>query len=173
MTAGGAQRERAYSKRLKLTGSRGHVTVGAQNRRKLNHLRPFQSLVAAGNAERERPRYIHCIQQATEAYWLTRARDSRCAEPFKSQPPSSVSVTYDCGWSRERDRDTYIAYSKRLKITGSQGHVPVDAQNRLNLSHRCPFQSLMTAGEAGRETEIHTLHTASDWRLLAHKGTWQ
>jgi hypothetical protein len=30
------------------------------------------------------------VQQVTEADWLTRPRDSRCAEPSKLQPPSCV-----------------------------------------------------------------------------------
>jgi hypothetical protein len=33
------------------------------------------------------------VQQVTEADWLTRGRDSRCAEASKTQPPSFVSVS--------------------------------------------------------------------------------
>jgi hypothetical protein len=33
------------------------------------------------------------IHHLSEADWLTRARDSRCAEASKTQPPSFVSVT--------------------------------------------------------------------------------
>jgi hypothetical protein len=39
-----AERDRAYSNRLKLTGSPGHVTVDAQNRPKLGLLRMCRSL---------------------------------------------------------------------------------------------------------------------------------
>jgi hypothetical protein len=51
--------------------------------------------------ERERKR----VQQATEAYWLTRASDSKCAEPSETRPPSSVLITCDCGWRAERERE--------------------------------------------------------------------
>jgi hypothetical protein len=39
-------------------------------------------------ARRER----QSIQQATEADWLTRTHDSRCAEPYKTRPPSYALV---------------------------------------------------------------------------------
>jgi hypothetical protein len=36
------------------------------------------------------------IHQVSEADWLTRARDSRCAEASITQPPLFVSVTLVC-----------------------------------------------------------------------------
>jgi hypothetical protein len=33
------------------------------------------------------------VQQATEAHWLRRARDFKCAEPSKSRPPSYMPAT--------------------------------------------------------------------------------
>jgi hypothetical protein len=44
MTPGSAQRDGEFSKLLKLKGSRGHVTVDAQNRQKLGTLRRCVSL---------------------------------------------------------------------------------------------------------------------------------
>jgi hypothetical protein len=35
------------------------------------------------------------VQQATDADWLTRTRDSRCAEPFRTRPPSCVPGPLD------------------------------------------------------------------------------
>jgi hypothetical protein len=34
------------------------------------------------------------VQQATEADWLTIARDFTCAEPSKTRPPPSVAVIF-------------------------------------------------------------------------------
>jgi hypothetical protein len=47
------ERQRAYSKRLNLTGSRRHVTVDAQKRPKLDSRRPWWSLVSAGNVQKQ------------------------------------------------------------------------------------------------------------------------
>jgi hypothetical protein len=49
------ERQRVYSKRLKLIGSRGRVTLSAQNRPKLGRRRPWRSLAASG-ARRETER---------------------------------------------------------------------------------------------------------------------
>jgi hypothetical protein len=46
------------------------------------------------------------IQQATEADWLTTARDFNCAEPSKTRPPSSMAVTCVGGWCAESERET-------------------------------------------------------------------
>jgi hypothetical protein len=45
--------DRAYSKRLKLIGWQGHVTLNAQNRPKLGHRRPWRSHMSAGGTQRE------------------------------------------------------------------------------------------------------------------------
>jgi hypothetical protein len=47
--------------------------------------------VSAVGAQRARERLS--IQQATEADWLTTARDFKCAEPSKTRPPSHVPIT--------------------------------------------------------------------------------
>jgi hypothetical protein len=74
------------------------------------HLSLYESVgtIAVGT-QRERERHAHSVQQATEADWLTRARDfkctepskirltrardSRCAEPSRIRPLSYVPVT--------------------------------------------------------------------------------
>jgi hypothetical protein len=93
--------ETAYSKRLKLTGSRGHVTLYGQNRTKLCRLRPWLSLMTSGGVQRERETETETQSlskhQMTEANLLTRSRDFICAEPSKTRPPSSVTVTYAVG----------------------------------------------------------------------------
>jgi hypothetical protein len=85
------------------------VTLNAQNRPKLGHRRPWRLLMSAGDTQRETE-----LTEATEADWLTGARDFKCAEPTKTRPSSSVAVTYVGGWYTEGDR----AYSKRLKLIG-------------------------------------------------------
>jgi hypothetical protein len=59
-TSGCAQTERerevAYSKRLKVSGSREHVTVDAQIPSRLGHRRSYQSFVLAGGAQRQSAR---------------------------------------------------------------------------------------------------------------------
>jgi hypothetical protein len=76
-----------WGKPVRLTATREHVTAYAQNRQKLSHRRPYQKLWPEDVAQRQ------SAQQTTEGYWLTRTRDSRCAEPSKPRPPSYVSVT--------------------------------------------------------------------------------
>jgi hypothetical protein len=44
--------------------------------------------VSAYRAQRDRL----SVQQATEAYWITRARDFTCAEMTEIRPPSYVPV---------------------------------------------------------------------------------
>jgi hypothetical protein len=50
-------------------------------------------------------RQAESVQQATDADWLTRARDGRCAEPSKSPPPLSVVLTCVGVWRAERGRE--------------------------------------------------------------------
>jgi hypothetical protein len=59
------------------------------------------------------------VQQATDAYWLARACDSRCAEPTKTRPPSYVPVTLDC---RLDDRGSFLAMAR---ITAVPNPTPV------------------------------------------------
>jgi hypothetical protein len=47
--------------------------------------------------ERVTQRERQSVRQAIEADWLTRARDFKCAEPSKTQPPSYVPVTLMTG----------------------------------------------------------------------------
>jgi hypothetical protein len=59
------RRETSYDKRRKPTGSRGHVTVDAQNRLKLGRRRSCRSLVPAVGAQREREKDRQNIQRST------------------------------------------------------------------------------------------------------------
>jgi hypothetical protein len=60
-------------------------------------------------------------QQATEADWLTRASDTTCVEPSKTQTPSSMPVTlqfsawrHDASKEMQNARETkhFLAYMK-------------------------------------------------------------
>jgi hypothetical protein len=70
-----------------MTGSRRHVTVDAQNLPKLGHRRSCRSLIPAGGAHGRES------VQVSEVDWLTRSRDSKCAEPSKTRPLSFEPVT--------------------------------------------------------------------------------
>jgi hypothetical protein len=80
-----ARRERESARQATESDLRGHVTLNAQNHKKLGRSCPWQSLVSAGDAQRERERLR---QEATGADFFTSARDIKCAEPHKTRPPS-------------------------------------------------------------------------------------
>jgi hypothetical protein len=77
-----AERQTVYSKRLKFTGSRRHVTLNAQNRPKLGRRRPWRSLVSAGGAQRETER-----RKMTESLGNVTVREE---ERWKEQEGSST-----------------------------------------------------------------------------------
>jgi hypothetical protein len=81
------------------------------------------------------------LRQATEADWLTRTRDSRCAEPSKTRPPSFMPVTCAGGWRAERERERE-RQTEHTAIDGSCGHVTVDAKKCPKFGHVCLCRSL-------------------------------
>jgi hypothetical protein len=65
-------------------------------------------------AERER------TQQATEANWLTRERDNRCAESLKTRPLSYEAVTLYGGDRSALGSDGLTQEKERLKSMGTR-----------------------------------------------------
>jgi hypothetical protein len=117
-------------------------------KRFISHIR---SALYIDRHERRRvaSRETESAQQATEADWLTRERDSRCAEPSKTRPPSYVPVTCVGGWRKKRDRLSVL----QVIEAGSRGNVIVDAQSRPKLVRFRTCRSLVPAGVAQRERQ--------------------
>jgi hypothetical protein len=103
---------RERQKAVKLTDSRGHVTVDAQNHSKLGR-RLRSGHLCQRVARRERQR----MQQATESDWLTTTRDSRCAEPSKTRPFSHVPVTFLTLSGRVNLDNPMVAHSTEKFLT--------------------------------------------------------
>jgi hypothetical protein len=98
-------------------GSREHVILGAQNSPKLGH-HLSRSLVLVGGAQRE----LKSVQQATEADWLTRARDIRCAEESKTRPPLYVAIMLD-GIDFQASGCVWFMTGKEVVLYDWEGHV--------------------------------------------------
>jgi hypothetical protein len=104
------------------------------------------------------------VELVTEADWLTRSRGFKCAEPSKYRPPppppSSLTVTCIGGWRAKRD----WAWSKRLKMTGSLGHVTLHAHSpKICIFRMC--RHLYRLYDMGVKLQVV-------WKQDTKKNTW-
>jgi hypothetical protein len=66
---------------------------------------------------------LNTLYTHSEADWLTRSRDSRCAEASKTQPPSFVSVTAKPVYLKRRSRGSSVSIVSDYRLD-DRGSIP-------------------------------------------------